>query len=78
MAAAPDGAIATMQRLVLAALILALIGGIVAVFVLGWRATARERGVVPFESEGSSVQKLAYVALLLLIAGVSSGLVGGL
>ena len=67
-----------MQRLVLAALLLAIVIGIVAVFVLGWRATVREGGGFPRDTEGSTVQKLAFVALVLLIAGVSTGLLGGL
>ena len=67
-----------MQRLVLAVLLLALIAGVVAVFVLGWRATVREGGGLPRETEGGSVQKLAFAALVLLIAGVSTGLLGGL
>lgn len=67
-----------MQRLVLAALLLAVLAGIVAVFGLGLRASAREGGIVPRQTEGSSVQKLAFVALVLLIAGVSTGILGGL
>ena len=67
-----------MQRLVLAVLLLAVAVGVVAVFALGVRATAREGRLVPRESEGSSVQKLAFAALFLLIAGVSTGLLGGL
>jgi hypothetical protein len=67
-----------MQRLVLATLLLAFLAGIVAVFVLGVRAAVRDGGLVPREAEGSSVRKLAFVALFLLIAGVSTGLLGGL
>lgn len=67
-----------MQRLVLAALLLAVIVGVVAVFALGVRATRREGSLVPRESEGGPVQKLAFAALFLLIAGVSTGLLGGL
>jgi ABC-type nickel/cobalt efflux system permease component RcnA len=67
-----------MQRLVLAALLLAIIAGFVAVLVLGVRATVRDGGMIPRESEGSSLQKLAFAALVLLIAGVSTGLLGGL
>lgn len=67
-----------MQRLVLAALILAVVGGIAVVFALGVRATAREGGASPPDSEGGPVQKLAFAALILLIAGVSTGLLGGL
>ena len=67
-----------MQRLVLAALLLAIAVGVVAVFVLGVRATAREGRLMPRQSEGTGVQKLAFAALFLLIAGVSTGLLGGL
>lgn len=66
-----------MQRLFLAMLLLGIVSGAIAIFVLGWRATVREGGL-PRGSEGSSVQKLAFVALFLLIAGVSTGLLGGL
>lgn len=67
-----------MQRLVLAALLLAVVAGLATVFALGWRAVVREGGGTRRESEGSGVQKLAYLALILLIAGVSTGFLGGL
>lgn len=67
-----------MQRLVLAALLLAIIAGVVAIFGLGLRAAAREGRLLPSEPEGTSVQKIAFAALILLIAGVSTGLLGGL
>jgi hypothetical protein len=67
-----------MQRLFLAALLLAIAAGVVAALAVGLRETYREVQVIPRESEGSRVQKLAFVALVLLIAGVSSGLLGGL
>jgi hypothetical protein len=67
-----------MQRLVLAALLLAILAGVVAILGLGLRSAAREGSLVPAESEGSNVQKLAFAALILLIAGVSTGLLGGL
>jgi hypothetical protein len=66
-----------MQRLVLAALLLSIVAGFVAVFALGVGVSLRQ-GVIPRESEGSIVQKLAFAALVLLIAGVSTGLLGGL
>ena len=67
-----------MQRLVLAALLVAIVGGAVAVLALGLRATVHERGWASHGSEGSAMQKLAFAALVLLIAGVSTGLLGGL
>jgi hypothetical protein len=67
-----------MQRLVLAALLLAILAGIVAIFGLGIRSAAREGSLIPARSEGSNMQKLAFAALVLLIAGVSTGLLGGL
>ncbi len=67
-----------MQRLVLAALLLAIIAGFVAVLVLGMRVAAREGRLSPGAPEGTSVQKIAFAALILLIAGVSTGLLGGL
>ena len=67
-----------MQRLVLAVLLLAIAVGVIAVFALGVRSMVREGNLVPRESEGGSVQKLAFAALFLLIAGVSTGLLGGL
>ena len=67
-----------MQRLILAALFLGAIAAVIAVLALGWRATARDGGIVPRESEGGSVQKVAFAALFLLIAGVSTGILGGL
>lgn len=67
-----------MQRLVLAALLLGILGGIVAIFGLGVRSAARDGNMIPAQTEGNSVQKLAFAALILLIAGVSTGLLGGL
>ncbi len=67
-----------MQRLILAVLFLGAIAAILAVLVLGVRATVRDGGAVPRESEGGPVQKLAFAALFLMIAGVSTGLLGGL
>ena len=67
-----------MQRLVLAALLLAIFAGVVAIFGLGLRSVAREGRLLPSEPEGTNVQKIAFAALVLLIAGVSTGLLGGL
>jgi hypothetical protein len=67
-----------MQRLVLAALLLAMVSGLVAVFALGLRASVRRGQLVPQEAEGTAVQKVAFAALVLLILGVSTGLLGGL
>ncbi|MBM9594795.1 hypothetical protein [Roseitranquillus sediminis] len=69
-----------MQRLVLAVLILALLAGLVVVLALGLRAAARSGGAA-FESGefgNTTLQKLAYAALFVLIVGVSVGLLGGL
>lgn len=67
-----------MQRLVLAVVLVALVAGIVAVLTLGWRDAMREKGRLPAVSEGTQMQKLAFAALFLLIAGVATGLLGGL
>lgn len=67
-----------MQRLVVAALLLAVVSGLVAIFALGLRAKRSEPDGLPVESEGGSLQKLAFAALFLLIAGVSTGILTGL
>jgi hypothetical protein len=67
-----------MQRLILATLILSAAIGVISVFALGVRASLRDGALVPRTTEGTNVQKLAFIALFLLIAGVSTGLVGGL
>ena len=69
-----------MQRLVLAVLLLAVLTGVVAVLAMGIRTAVRARSEAAGDepSEGATVQKLAYTALLLLIFGTSTGLLGGL
>jgi hypothetical protein len=67
-----------MQRLYIAALLLMVLGSIVWILGLGVRQAAREGRLTPARTEGNSVQKLAYIALILLIAGVSTGYLGGL
>ena len=69
-----------MQRLVLAVLLLAVLAGVVAVLASGLRAAVRARSEAAGDepSEGATVQKLAYAALLLLILGTSTGVLGGL
>lgn len=67
-----------MQRLVLVVLLLAAAAGIIAILAAGWRAgMAQSAGSSP-RYEGNDVQKLAYAALILLITGASTGLLGGL
>ena len=69
-----------MQRLVLAVLLLAVLVGLLAVVALGVRAAVRsgsdaaERGKFGVVT----VRKLAFAALIVLIAGASVGLLGGL
>ena len=66
-----------MARLVLAILILGAAAGGISVLVLGLRATLRESNEAG-PGGGMTVQKLAFVALMLLILGVSVGWLGGL
>lgn len=67
-----------MQRLMLVVLLLAATAGIVAILFAGVRTTVAGRAAPSPRHEGSNVQKLAYIVLVLLIAGASAGLLGGM
>ena len=66
-----------MQRLVLAVLLLALLIALLSVAAAGVRASLGPGGRLR-DDGGALLQKLAYVALFLLIFGVSTGWLGGL